>query len=178
LGPLLSAEKKQEILIALAHDPCATNVARAVGGVSVTTVWRLAQQEQMKLKRGSATGRRKRLSTQERRRIVLALERNPNAKAVAEKLGLASSTTVAKLAKQAEITLTAGEKARGKNHVSDETRAALTAKLKENPNARQVARELGSISHETVRKIAQSEGITLQRGTPVRKTPAPLPCPL
>jgi hypothetical protein len=50
---------------------------------------------------------------------------------------------------------------RGAIRVSPEKHAQIIAALKDNPNASQVARKIGGVSHTKVGKIAKAAGITL-----------------
>ena len=45
--------------------------------------------------------------------------------------------------------------------ISEEKRRQIIAALKDNPNATQIARKIGSVSHTKVGKIAKAAGITL-----------------
>jgi hypothetical protein len=78
-----------------------------------------------------------------------------------EKFGGANYRTVVRLAEGAGIELTAGKAVRGHPLVSPEKHAEIIAALKGNPNAKQVARKIGGVSHTKVGKIAKAAGITL-----------------
>src|SRR5215469_7419585 len=98
------------------------------------------------------------ISEEKRRQIVAALKDNPNAKQVAQKIGGVSHTTVGKIAKAAGVALAA---AKSRKRVSAEQRVQIIAVLKDNPNATQIARIIGGVSHTKVGKIAKAAGITL-----------------
>jgi hypothetical protein len=100
------------------------------------------------------------LTAEKRAQIIDALNANPNSTAVAKQIGGVSQATVWKIAKAAGIELTAGKAARG-HPISAEKRAQIIEALKSNPNARQVARQIGGVSRVTVWKIAKAAGIEL-----------------
>ena len=101
------------------------------------------------------------ISDEKRRQIIAALKDNPNATQIARKVGGVNYRTVVRLAERAGIELTAGKAARGHPRVSSEKQAQIIAALKDNPNATQIARKIGSVSHTKVGKIAKAAGITL-----------------
>jgi transposase len=101
------------------------------------------------------------ISEEERRQIIAALKDNPNATQIAREVGYVNYRTIVRLAKRAGIELTAGKAARGHPRVSPEKHAQIIAALKDNPNATQVARKIGGVSHTKVGKIAKAAGITL-----------------
>ena len=105
----------------------------------------------------------KRLTEQTRQKVIAALNLNPNATAVARKIGGVSVAGVWKIAKRAGIELTAGIAARGSNkRVAPQKRAEIVAALNANPNAAAVAREVGGVSGVGVWNIAQVERIGLR----------------
>jgi hypothetical protein len=105
----------------------------------------------------------KKLTEENRRRVLAALTVNSNATAVAREIGGVSAAGVWKIAKKAGMELTAGIAARGcNNRVSTDKRAEIVAALNVNPNATAVAREVGGVSGVGVWKIAQVEGIELR----------------
>jgi hypothetical protein len=98
---------------------------------------------------------------EKRRQIIAALKSNPNATQIAREVGGVNYRTVVRLAEGAGIELTAGKTARGHDRPSPEKLAKIIAALKGNPNAKQVAREIGGVSHTTVGKIAKAAGIAV-----------------
>jgi uncharacterized protein (UPF0264 family) len=98
------------------------------------------------------------LPPKKRAKIIAALKANPNARAVAKHIGGVSGHTVWKIAKQTDIELTAGKTI---NNLPPGARAKIIAALKANPNASEVARRIGGVSSQTVRKIAKRAGIDL-----------------
>jgi transposase-like protein len=101
------------------------------------------------------------ISKEKRVQIIAALKDNPNATQIAREVGGVGYRTVVRLAEGAGIELTAGKAARGHPRLSPEKRAQIIAALKDNPNAIQIAREIGGVSHTTVGKIAKAAGIAL-----------------
>src|SRR5262252_8654070 len=99
------------------------------------------------------------ISQEKRRQIIAALKDNPNATQIAREVGGVNYSTVVRLAEGAGIDLTAGKAARGHPRVSPEKHAQIIAALKDNPNAKQVARN--GVSHTKVGKIAKAAGIAL-----------------
>jgi tripartite-type tricarboxylate transporter receptor subunit TctC len=99
-------------------------------------------------------------TVEKRAQIIDALNANPNSAAVAKQIGGVSQATVWRIAKAAGIELTAGKTA-GRRSIPAEKRAQIIDALKSNPNARQVARQIGGVSHVTVWKIAKAAGIEL-----------------
>ena len=102
-------------------------------------------------------------TAEKRAQIIAALNANPNSAAVARQIGGVGQATVWKIAKAAGIELTAGKAAKG-HPISAEQRAQIIAALNSNPNARQVARQIGGVSRVTVWKIAKAAGIALTAG--------------
>ena len=101
------------------------------------------------------------ISQEKRWQIIAALKDNPNATQVAREVGGVNYRTVVRLAEGGGIGLTAGKAVRGHPRVSPEKHAQIIAALKYNPNAKQVARKIGGVSHTKVGKIAKAAGITL-----------------
>ena len=101
------------------------------------------------------------ISEEKRRQIIAALKDNPNATQIAREVGGVNYGMVLRLAEGAGIDLTAGKAARGHPRVSPEKHAQIIAALKDNPNAKQVARKIGGVSHTKVGKIAKAAGIAL-----------------
>jgi transposase len=155
---IISEEKRRQIVAALKDNPNAKQVAQKIGGVSDTTVGKIAKAAGIAL---AAAKSRKRLSAEQRAQIITALKDNPNATQIAREVGGVNYRTVVRLAEGAGIDLTAGKAARGHPRVSSEKHAQIIAALKDNPNATQVARKIGGVSHTTVGKIAKAAGITL-----------------
>jgi transposase-like protein len=104
------------------------------------------------------------LPAERRARIIAALKNNPNAAQVARQIGDVSPWTVRRFAKAASIVLSVGKVSKGHHRVSIETRAQIIAALQSNPNAAQVARQIGGVSRMTVWKIARVAGIDLTAG--------------
>jgi hypothetical protein len=100
------------------------------------------------------------IAKEKRDKIIAALTDNPNSAEVARR-GNWNQSTVWVIAKAAGIELTAGNAAKGRR--GPLRRAEIVAAFKKNPRAtlRQVARQIGGVSHETVRTIAKAEGIKL-----------------
>jgi hypothetical protein len=103
--PRIAAEKRAQILAALAVNPNARAVAGQVG-VSVTAVWQIAKKASIKLAEGHAA-KGSRLPPATHKKIIAALKANPNAGAVARQVGGVSHQTVWKIAKKAGIALRA-----------------------------------------------------------------------
>ena len=101
------------------------------------------------------------ISEEKRRQIIAALKDNPNATQIAREVGGVNYGMVLRLAEGAGIDLTAGKAARGHPRVSPEKHAQIIGALKANPNAKQVARKIGGVSHTKVGKIAKAAGIAL-----------------
>jgi hypothetical protein len=89
--------------------------------------------------------------------IIKALKANPNATQVAKEIGGIHPASVMGIAKKAKIALRRG----GQTKVSAEKHAQIIAALKANPNASQVARQIGGISYKTVARIAKRANIRL-----------------
>jgi transposase-like protein len=123
-GVALSPEKRAQIVAALKTMRNARAVTRQVGAVSLSTVKKIAKQARIMLAgKGVVT------TPEKRAKIIAALKANPNATAVAKRLGGVSSWTVWKIAKQTGIKLAAGRAAQGKRGA---TRKAPTARRAQN----------------------------------------------
>jgi len=85
--------------------------------------------------------------------IVAALEADPDTVRVAREFGL-KRVTAWHIGRAACIRFP------GRRLATDK-RATIVAALKINPSARQVARQVGGVSHATVCTIARAEGISL-----------------
>jgi transposase-like protein len=110
-GVALSPEKRAQIIAALKTKRNASAVTRQVGGVSLSTVKKIAKQARIKLAgKGVVT------TPEKRAKIIAALNANPNASAVARRIGGVSGWTVWKIAKQTGIKLAAGRAAQGNLH--------------------------------------------------------------
>ena len=162
---IISQEKRRQIIAALRDNPNATQVAREVGGVNYRTVVRLAEGAGIELTAGKAARGRRGISPEMYAQIIGELEDDPNATQVARKISGVSNATVGKIAKAAGIAL-AGAK-HGKR-LSVEKRAQIIGALKANPNAAEVAEQVGGMSHAGVWKIAKVAGIELARGKAAR----------
>jgi hypothetical protein len=103
----------------------------------------------------------KMILSQKRAHIIDRLKENPNARAVARQVGGVTHTTVGTIARQEGIALTAGRTVR---RMSPEKSAQILNRLKENPNTREVAAEVGGVSHQTVWRIAKQAGLELTAG--------------
>ena len=165
---IISEEKRRQIVAALKENPNATQVARKIGGVSNTTVGKIAKAAGIAL---AAAKSRKRLSAEQRAQIIAALKENPNATQLAREVGGVNYRTVVRLAERAGIELTAGKAARGHPRVSSEKQAQIIAALKDNPNATQIAREVGCVNYRTVVRLAEGAGIELTAGKAARGHP-------
>src|ERR1700722_15797376 len=129
----LTAEKRAKIIEALKRHPNCSAVARQIGGVSHETVRRIANQT------GIAPARWMKFSAEEREKIAEALRQNANGVAVAKSHGNISDQTVRRIAKEKRIKLS--EVRKGKR-LAPKQRALIIKKLKANPNAGVVAREV------------------------------------
>jgi hypothetical protein len=119
-GVALSPEKRAQVIAALKTKRNARAVTRQVGGVSLSTVKKIAKQTGVKLAgKGVVTTPKKRA------KIIEALKANPNASAVAKLIGGVSSVTVWKVAKQAGIKLAAGREAQGNRRTKRKAPAVL-----------------------------------------------------
>ena len=160
--PRVSPEKHVQIIAALKDNPNAAAVAKQIGGVSHTTVGKIAKAAGIAL---AAAESGKRLSAKQRAQIIAALKTNPNGAAAAKQIGGVSHTTVVKIAKAAGIALVGAEYGK---QLSAEKRAQIIATLKTNPNAAAVAKQIGGVSHVVVWKIAKAAGIELTKGKAAR----------
>ncbi len=152
---MLSKEKRTQIIEALKTNPNTRAVARQVGGVSNVTVWKIARQVDIDLLNPK-------LSEEKRTQIIEALKFNSNSHAVAKQVGGVSQGTVWEIAKQTGIELTDGKAAKGNRQprLSEEKRTQIIAAFKANPNASAVARQLGGVSRQTIRKIARQASVS------------------
>jgi hypothetical protein len=107
------------------------------------------------------------LPPEKRARIIAALKTNPNATAVARKVGGVSCQGVCNIAKQAGIKLRIGQGPKG-GRISPEKRARIVAALKANPDTSAVARKVGGVSQSAVWNIAKQNGIELTAGKAAR----------
>ena len=155
----LSAEAREKIAEALRTNPNISAVCREIGGVAPSTVSAIAKKADIRLA-ASETGKRKRLSSETRARIVEALVADPNASKVAREVGDVSARTVGKIAKEANIRL-AAENPEKRKRLSPNKRARIVEALRGNPNASMVARQIGDVSAKTVQKIAKQAKIEL-----------------
>jgi hypothetical protein len=108
-------------------------------------------------------------SAGEREKIAEALRQNPNGAAVAKSHGNISWQTVRRIAKEKRIKLSEVNRAK---RLAPKQRALIIKKLKANPNAGVVAREVGNIvSERTVQIIARKAQIplTARGGWPSRR---------
>ena len=161
---IISEEKRRQIIAALKDNPNAAQIAREVGCVNYRTVVRLAEGAGIDLTAGKAARGHPRVSPERHAQIIAALKDNPNATQAARKIGV-SRTTVGKIAKAAGITLAPAESGK---QLSAEQRAQIIGALKANPNASEVARQIGGVSYAVVWKIAKAAGIDLTRGKAAR----------
>ncbi len=116
---MIPEAKRALIIEALKANPNGLAVVKQVGGISAPTVYALAKSANIALGRGGP----KKFSAEKQAQIIKALKANSNASEVARQIGGISSRTVARLAKKANIELTAGKAAWG------------GAKLRKNPPA-------------------------------------------
>jgi hypothetical protein len=107
----------------------------------------------------------RRITATKRAEIIAALKVKGNAHAVARQVGGVDSRSVWKIAKDESIELTSN---RGGRHLPAEKRADIIAALNVDPNATQVARQVGGVSRVGVWKIAKAAGIELSTGKTVR----------
>jgi len=157
---IISEEKRRQIVAALKDNPNAKQVAQKIGGVSHTTVGKIAKAAGVAL----AVAKSGWLSAEQRAQIIGALKADANKTQAARKIGV-SRRTVDKIAKAAGITLAAAESGK---RLSAEQRAQIIGALKANPNASEVARQIGGVSYAVVWNIAKAAGIELTRGRPAR----------
>jgi hypothetical protein len=108
------------------------------------------------------------ISQAKRRQIIAALKDNPNATQVTREVGGANYRTVVRLAEGAGIELTAGKAARGRRGISPALYAQIIGALQANPNAAEIAKQIGGVTHVGVWKIAKVAGIELTRGKAAR----------
>jgi transposase-like protein len=155
----LSPEAREKIVEALRINPNASAVARKIGGIDPSTVSAIAKKADIRLA-AAEIGKRKRLSSATRARIVEALVADPNASRVAREVGDVSARTVGKIAKEANIRL-AAENPEKRKRLSPNKRARIVEALRGNPNASMVARQIGDVSAKTVQKIAKQAKIEL-----------------
>jgi transposase-like protein len=155
----LSPETREKIAEALRTNPNASAVARGIAGVHPSTVSAIAKKADIRLA-AAEIGKRKRLSSETRARIVEALVADPNASRVAREVGDVSARTVGKIAKEANIRL-AAENPEKRKRLSPNKRARIVEALRGNPNASMVARQIGGVSAKTVQKIAKQAKIEL-----------------
>jgi hypothetical protein len=151
----LPPEKVAAILEGLRLHSNACVVARQAR-VSHVTVWRYAKAAGIRLEKGKAVQRRARKPPEKRRQIIDALRANPSATAVARKLGGVAASSVRKMAISEGIKLP-----RRYNRLPEDKVREIVAALTINPNARQVARQIGDVNHVTVLNIAKRHGIRL-----------------
>jgi transposase-like protein len=161
----LTAKKRAKIIEALKRNPNCSAVARQIGGVSHETVRVIANQS------GIARARWTKFPAEEREKIAEALRQNPNGVAVAKSHGNISDQTVRRIAKEKRIKLSEANLRKGKR-LAPNQRALIIKKLRANPNAAVVAREVGNIvSERTVQIIAKKARIrlTARGGWPSRR---------
>jgi transposase-like protein len=158
-GGGISPKKRAQIITALKVNPNATAVAREVGGVSYSTVLKIAKELNIKF----TLGRAAEISREKRAKIIAALKTNKNSIAVARQIGDVTQSTVWRIAKSLNIELTDGRAAQG-GGMSPEKRAQIIAALQVNPNANGVAREVGGVNPHTVWRIAKKLNIKLTAG--------------
>jgi hypothetical protein len=162
---MITVKKRAKIIEALKRYPNCSAVARQIGGVSYEAVRVIAHQS------GIAPARWKKFSAEEREKIAEVLRQNPNAVAVAKWHGNISDGTVRKIAKEKRIKLSEVNLRKGKR-LAPKQRALIIKKLKANPNAAVVAREVGNIvSERTIQIIARKAQIplTARGGWPSRR---------
>ena len=102
---MLPESKRAAIIAALKNNPNASAVARE-HGVSKETVSVIAKRSNIDL------SGKKVLSPEQRAQIIAALKANPNASAVAREIGNVSISTVGILAKEINMPLKRGGRAR------------------------------------------------------------------
>ena len=77
-GVKITTEQEEQIVAALTANPHATQVARDTGW-SFSTVWRVADRAAIELTAGRETMGRKRLSPEQRAKVIEARRANPDA---------------------------------------------------------------------------------------------------
>lgn len=167
----ISPEQREQIIAALRTNPRPT-VAKIAeeAGVRRVTVWKIANGEKIDLSkqappatnghiRSNRVGRPASIPQEKREQVLAALKANPNAAAVAKKIGGVSSTTVGDIAKIAGIELTAGKKMQQQlfgPKLSTDTRKKIVALLGANESVQSI-REKTGVSGTTIRIIAKTE---------------------
>jgi hypothetical protein len=113
------------------------------------------------------------ITKEKRTEIIEALKANSNASAVVKQIGGVSHQTVWRIAKQAEIKLTAGQAAKGnfQPKLSEEKRTQIIAAFKAHPNARAVSKQVGGVSHQGVLDLVRKTNLEVI--TAKQKAPAP-----
>jgi hypothetical protein len=119
----ISEANRAQIIAALKANPNASQVARQMGDISVWLVFAIAKEAKIALRRGGKT----KVSAEQHAQIIEALKADPNASAVARKIGGISSRTVARMAEKANIELTESQLSR--------RRAALQTRTATNQHA-------------------------------------------
>jgi hypothetical protein len=161
---MIAKENHAQIIAALKDNPNAKQVAREVGGASYRTVVRLAKGAGIELTAGKAARGHDRPSP-DRAKIIAALKDNPNTLQVARQVGGVSHQTVGKIAKAAGIELAAAGDGK---RLSAAKRAQIIVAIKANPNAAEVAKQIGGVTRIAVWKIAKAAGIELTAGKAAR----------
>jgi transposase-like protein len=185
----ITSEKRHEIVTALEANPNASQVARKVGGVSVTKVWEIAKSEKIALaashskKPVDAAPPAPPIPSKTRQQIVTALKTNPRPPVgeIARQAGV-RRVTVWQIAKAEKIDLQAVSATTQQNNghiqsnppghppsIPQEKREQVLAALKADPNAAAIARKIGGVSSTTVRGIAKAAGIELTGGKEMRQ---------
>src|SRR4051812_40960575 len=98
---MIPESKRAQIIAALKVTPNAAAVAREVQGVSVGSVRLIARAAQIDLGRSGP----KKISAEKRAQIIEALKVDPNASAIARRLGGMSYKVVTRIAERANIKL-------------------------------------------------------------------------
>jgi hypothetical protein len=165
---MIAPRKRQQVIAELQANPNAYQVMLKVGGISYSSVRRIARAADIDLalrhRRPSTRRDAHTIEAAKRARIIAELRKNPNAHQVMRAVGGVSYGSVWLIAKAAGIDLIVGRDVKRKPKITVEKRAQIVAALRADPNARKVARLIGGISNVSVWAIAKTEGIALARG--------------
>lgn len=142
-------EKREQIIAALKINPRASQVAKAVDDVCISTVRKIAKESKIKLSpmwRGQNS-----ITPEKREQITKALRINPSPTQVTKRIGGVSVSTVWLIAKEINIPLNV----RGRRPIPVAKREAIVKAYTEVPNLSKVAAKLG-VSCGTVRQYAKA----------------------
>lgn len=105
-----------------------------------------------------------RLSDELKEKVLAALREEANLYKTARLIPEVSQTSIWRIAKEANIELTASKYARRMPPLSPEERKKIAKALKRNSNAAKIAARAGNVSAQVVRYIAKKENIELKDG--------------